>query len=116
MNKQVEDYYKYIMYDVLRDIRGITSKKMFGGYTLYLRGNVFAFVTADCQLYFKVNDELKIKFQKYDSHPFVFSGYKDKDPVEMVYWTLPEEIMEDKEVITEWVEASAAVSQSLKRK
>ncbi len=116
MNKHVEDYYEYIIYDVLRDIDDITSKKMFGGYTLYLRGNVFAFVTSDCQLYFKVDDELKIKFQKYDSHPFVFSGYKGREPVEMVYWTLPEEIMEDKEALVGWVEASAAVSRSSKRK
>lgn len=110
MKPGVKEYYDYIVGDVMRGIEGITSKKMFGGYGLYLDGVVFAIITSDCQLYFKVDDDLKKRFQAYDSHPFVFSGYKGRDPVEMAYWTLPEEIMENREELLGWIEDSAEVS------
>jgi DNA transformation protein len=110
MDAGIQEYHDYIMYDVLDGIEGVTSKKMFGGFGLYLDGRIFAIIVSNGELYFKVDDALKEKFKKYDSHPFVYTGHKTKGAVEMPYWLLPEEIMEDKDTLYDWVQASARLS------
>jgi len=100
--------------DLFGDMDNITSKRMFGGYGVYKDGHIFAIITSDGELYFKVDEELKKKFKKHGSKPFVYTGHKNRGPVEMPYWTLPEEIMEDREELTEWVETSTEVSRSSK--
>ena len=38
MTKPIESFHEYVVGDVLGHIDGITSKRMFGGYSLYLDG------------------------------------------------------------------------------
>lgn len=116
MNNQAQEFHDYILYDILDGISDVASKKMFGGYGLYKEGIIFAIITADSELYFKVDETLKEKYKKYDSHPFVYTGHKNKKPIEMPYWILPEEIMENKDKIFEWVLESVVVSMKTKRK
>ena len=112
MQKLIDDFKDYIVEDVLGHIETITAKRMFGGYGLYLEGVIFSFITTDSDLYFKVDDSNRAQYEKLESYPFVFDGFKDpkRKPVTMPYWHVPEEVMEDREKIEEWVRQSAYIS------
>ena len=112
MESGIKEFHDYVLNDVLSHIDGITSKRMFGGFGLYKDGAIFAIITSDSELYFKVDDTNRAQFEKHGSEPFVYIGHKTKKPTQMPYWILPSEIMEDKEVIEMWVEQSARISKS----
>lgn len=116
MDKGVEQLHEYVIGDLFSEIPGITSKKMFGGYGIYKNGYIFAIITSDTGLYFKVNDELKERYKNAGSTPFVYTGHKSRKPMEMSYWLLPEEIMDDKDTLFEWVMDSVEVSKKSKKK
>ncbi|MCR4330612.1 MAG: TfoX/Sxy family protein [Patescibacteria group bacterium] len=116
MSAQVKEFRDYILYDVFEGIPNISSQGMFGGFGIYKSGFIFAIITSESELYFKVDEALKEKFQKYESRPFIYAGNKNREPVEMPYWSLPEEIMENKDLLTLWIEDSVEVSRRSKGK
>ena len=97
-------FHEYIVGDVLREIPGITSRAMFGGWSLYKDGIIFALI-ADGELYFKVDDKNRADFEERGSHPFVYQ-HKGKS-IAMSYWLLPEEILENREELSDWINRSA---------
>lgn len=113
MQKPIDTFHEYIIGDVLGHIEGITSKKMFGGYGIYLDGVIFAIITDDGELRFKANDETKDQYEERGGEQFIYTGHKNKKPTPMPYWTVPEEIMEDRELIEKWMRDSARISQGL---
>lgn len=110
MNANIKDFHDYIIYDAMANMSGISSKKMFGGYSLYKDGIIFAIITSDGQLYFKINDSNRDMFKKHGSHPFIYKGYKLRKAIEMPYWTLPEEILENKDELAKWIDSSVIIS------
>ena len=100
---------------VLGHIEGVTSRKMFGGYGLYLDGAFFAIITAPDELRFKVDASNRAQYEQYGSTPFVYTGHKDKKPVVMQYYLVPEEVQEDRELVEAWARQSAALSITRKR-
>lgn len=111
MQRPIDDFKDYIVEDVLGHVSRVTSKRMFGGYGLYLEGAIFAIITSDTDLYFKVDDSNRAQYEAINSYPFVYSGWKDpkRKPITMPYWHIPEEIMENREKIEQWVHQSAAI-------
>lgn len=99
-----ESYHDYIVYDLLGDVSGITSRAMFGGWAMYRNGVIFGIIAAG-GLYFKVDDKNRPDFEKMGSHPFVYAK-KDGKPVSMSYWLVPEDLMEDKEKFYDLLEKS----------
>jgi|SRR3989344_7129261 len=97
----------YIVGDVLRDVPGIVSKAMFGGWSIYKDGVIFGLI-ADGELYFKVDDSNIENYKQRESHPFVYEG-KNKQ-VTMSYWTVPEDILENQSELLEWIEKSIKAS------
>ena len=114
MTKPIDDFHDYVIADVLGHIDGITSKKMFGGYSLYLDGAIFGLITGDDELRFKANDETKLKYEALGGQQFIYSGHKNRKPTGMPYWQVPEEVMEDRERIEEWARESASLSRKKK--
>lgn len=110
MNKAITDFHDYVITDILGHIEGITSRKMFGGYGIYLDGNIFAIITDDAELRFKVDDSNRSQYEELGSTPFVYTGHKKRGPVTMNYYLVPEEIMEDREKIEAWAQQSASLS------
>jgi DNA transformation protein len=110
MNTAIESFHEYIIGDVLGHIPGITSRKMFGGYGIYLDGVIFAIITGDDELRFKANEETKEKYEALGGQQFIYTGHKNKAPTTMPYWQVPEEIMEDRETIKAWVYEAAAIN------
>jgi len=94
------------MLDVFQGIDGITSKRMFGGFGFYRSGKIFGII-AEGKLYFKTGDTNRHDFEKLGSKPFVFSSKRGS--VTISYYELPLEIMEDKEILEEWIEKALEV-------
>ncbi len=101
------DFHDYIMFDLFSGIEGITSKSMFGGFGFWRHGKIFAII-ADGRLYFKVGEGNKKNFEKHGSRPFVYKGHKGRD-IEMSYYELPPDVMEDREQLETWIEKSTSV-------
>lgn len=112
MNKDA-GFYEWVLNDLFDGLTGLTSRAMFGGYGFYLRGKIFAII-ADGRLYFKADEKAIPDFKKYGSHPFHYSS-KDRKAVTMGYWELPEEIMEERDLLLSWVKRAAASTKSTKR-
>ena len=107
-----DSYAEYILYDVLGHIDGITSKKMFSGYGIFLDGAIVAII-ADGELYFKADDKLKVKYKKLGCYPFTYD--RNGKTVEMSYMSVPADVLEDKEAIKERVYESYGVSNKKKK-
>lgn len=99
--KKDNSYIEYIAYDILGHIEGISIKRMFSGASIYLDGVVVALV-AEGELYFKCDSFLKEKYLVDGCHPFTYKR-KDGKIVEMRYMSANEDMIENREIITERV-------------
>ena len=95
-------FHDYVVYDLLGDISGITSKAMFGGYGIYQNGKIFAIIV-DGELYFKANEVVKEFFQKHESRPFTYAK-KNGKTYAINYWFVPEEVYENRDRFAEWID------------
>lgn len=77
----------------------IRLRKMFGGYGLYERGKIFGIIAAD-QVYFKGDAENAKFYEDAGSRKFEYERMGAK--IQMRYWYVPIEILEDEEVLGEW--------------
>ena len=109
-----DSFHEYVMSEVFRDIDGIASRHMFGGWGIYKEGVFFALI-GDGQLYFKVGGSNQSDYEKYGSEPFVYTGHNGKDVI-LSYWQLPTEIMEGKDELVKWIEKSAGATKNSKKK
>ncbi len=101
------EFCDYVVYDLLAHMSGVTFKRMFGGFGLYLDGVVFGII-ADGELYFKVDETNRAKYELAGSHPFVyFNGKKD---ITLSYWQVPAEILEQPRELEEWVLDSVQIN------
>ena len=108
MSSKNRALHDHIMLDVFADIRGITSKSVFGGWGFYKEGIIFAIIV-DNELYFKVDDVNRPDFEKLNSHQFIYEQSGGKK-ASMPYFQLPENIWNDRNEIYKWVEASVKAS------
>lgn len=115
MDASLVEFHDFVVGDLLAGMEGITSKKMFGGYGLYLDGDIFAIILSEGGLYFKVDDTNRAQFEELGSEQFVYTGHKTKKPTAMPYWRLPDEILEDRDRLPEWVVQSADISRSTRK-
>ena len=81
---------------------------MFGGYGLYLDGLMFGLIANDV-LYFKVDDQNRQSYIDAGSGPFTYEG--KSRPVEMSYYRVPDELMDDPGRIAEWAELAHQAAQ-----
>ncbi|OGZ06072.1 MAG: hypothetical protein A2845_01500 [Candidatus Lloydbacteria bacterium RIFCSPHIGHO2_01_FULL_49_22] len=105
--KRNSEFHDFIVHDLMGHIPGITSCAMFGGYGVYLDGVIFALVLNGV-LYFKVDGVNQSQYEKYGSTPFVYKAKGKK--VTLSYFTLPEEIMENPDLLSIWIEDAVDAS------
>lgn len=105
--KKSTEFHDYIVYDVLGWLDGISSRAMFGGYSIYKDGKIFAII-ADGELYFKVDENTVADFKKLGSSQFTYTK-KNGKKYAMNYWLLSEEIMEDKEKLELWIDSALRI-------
>jgi DNA transformation protein and related proteins len=90
-------------------------ERMFGGLGVRRDGVMFALVFKG-SLYFKTDDASRAAFEAAGGKPFVYAG--KVRPVSVAYWTPPDSIFDDDEVLREWADrafAAAQAAQALKR-
>lgn len=106
MPKELSPYAEYII-DLLSPFGEITAKFMFGGYGIYKNGIIIGIIAED-ELYFKVDHSNKADYEKLGSQPFIFETKGKKS--QMSYWKVPSEILENEEILADYLQASYNVS------
>lgn len=99
-----DDFLEYVL-DQFSEWGGVTARRMFGGAGLYRDRKMFALV-ADDVAYLKVDDSNREEFERAGSS--AFKPYADK-PVEMSYYEIPPEVLEDTEELVRWAKRSLAI-------
>ena len=85
--------------DLLQTVGPVYSKRMFGGYGIFLDGLMFALI-ADNELYLKADKESAGDFSERGLEPFTYN--KKGKLIKMSYFQAPEEAMEDSVIMNEW--------------
>jgi len=85
--------------DLLAPVGPVRLRRMFGGSGIYAGDTMFALIAHD-ELYLKVDDLTRARFEAAGSVPFTYEG-KGK-PVQMSYWSAPEEVFDDPDALEEW--------------
>lgn len=104
-------YREYVM-EQLAGLGPVESRMMFGGVGIYL-GDLFFALISQNTLFFKVDDESRPDYEKYDMKPF--KPFEDKPGV-MQYFEVPVDILEDREMILEWARKAIEVATSARLK
>ena len=103
--------YRDWVLEQLRDAGNVTGRSMFGGYSLYLEGVIFALIAQDV-LYFKVDETNRAEYVAAGMGPF--HPFGEDQP--MSYYEVPADILEDPDRLRAWAEASAAISRKKSRR
>ena len=82
---------------------------MFGGYALYQDGIVFGIIL-DGELYLRGGEATRSQYEERGGRQFEYPNCRGTT-TKMAYWRLPEEIMEDRTLLPQWVDR--AVEESL---
>jgi DNA transformation protein len=98
VSNEEQEFVSYVV-DMMQTIGPVYSKRMFGGYGIFLEGLMFALI-ADSVLYLKADKESESDFNARGLGPFTY--YKKGKPVELSYYQAPEETLEDVEVMNQW--------------
>lgn len=111
----MKNFHDEVMSRYFKNISGIKSRSMFGGYGLYKNGVIFGMI-AEGNLYFKVNATNIKEYQAAKSEPFTYLGSKGK-PISMSYWKVPAAVLKNEKLLKEWIENSlkASLKKSTKR-
>lgn len=96
----VSESYQEFVRDQLETVAPIAMKKMFGGIGIYHEGKMFGLISADERLYLKVDDSNRPDYTAAGAEQFM----------NMPYFELPIEALEDPEAIRPWMEKSLAVA------
>ncbi len=89
-----------LLVNKLDSIGGITGKRMFGGHGIFHEGKMFALVDSKGLCFLKADDLIRKDFEKKDS--FQHSR--------MPYFSIPDEVMDNREILIEWAKRSIAIS------
>lgn len=85
--------------DLFSGLGPVTIKRMFGGKGIYFNGMIIAL---------EVDDEILLKADKVSAPHFVAAGcrqwsYAGKSkPVDMPYWSIPDDALDDPDIMAEW--------------
>lgn len=98
-----DEFLKYVT-DQFSALGPVRTKRMFGGVGIYHEEKFFALIDNDT-LYLKTDSINEPRFKKAGMTPFQpWPGHI------MNYWTVPSEVVENKEALAEWSKGSLAAA------
>ena len=107
----VSPSFKTIILEQLgRTVRDIRARNMFGGVGIYGGELFFALIDNDT-LYFKVDESNRPDFEARGMGPFQPYGPEGET---MGYYRVPEDLLEDPEVLGQWAEKAINVARRAK--
>jgi len=98
-------FHDYVVHDLLGDVLGVTSRAMFSGWALYKEGVTFGIIIGS-EVYLKIGDSNRGRFEAIGSHPFVYSKKDGRTVTMSSYWLVTAEAIDDKERFLGLVESS----------
>lgn len=107
-SREAEEFCRYVL-DLTQTIGPVESRRMFGGYGIFLDGLMFGLI-ADNQLYLKVDAENKNQFV--DEGLEAFAYLKKGKEMKLSYFQAPDDAMENSETMNQW--ANSAFSAALR--
>jgi DNA transformation protein len=100
-------FLEYILYDIFGENEPITFRPMMGSFILYYEGRAFAIVSGE-ELYFKGTEEIGAWYLNQGSEQFT---YIRKDEVAYLYYfSVPQEVYEERELLSEWLQVALSVA------
>ena len=93
--------------DLFVGLGPVTIKRMFGGKGIYFNGLIIAL---------EVDDEILLKADPISAPEFAAAGCRQwvytgrNKPVEMPYWSIPEDAFDDPDIMTEWAKRAYEAS------
>jgi DNA transformation protein len=106
-------FLEYLLGDIFEESLHVTARPMMGGYVLYSEGKVFAIVDKE-NLWFKGSKDLAEWYLSRGSKKFSYS--KEGKEQGMNYFLVPEEIIENKQELSEWIDIALSVATLPKKK
>ena len=105
---------EYIL-DLLHDEEGVSYKKMFGGYAL-LKNELAVALILRSEVFMKVDESNIDDYKLASSKPFTY--YKNGKEVSLSNWSIPGEVLEDKDIFINWFFKSyqVAVNKKIEKK
>lgn len=79
----------------------VTIRRMFGGKGIYRQGRILA-LEVDGEILLKADAESAPDFSAAGSRQWTYDGRGGK-PVKMPYWSIPDEALDDPDVMALWV-------------
>lgn len=89
----------------LSTIDGVTSKRMFGGHGIFHQDKMFGLITAKGGQYLKTNASNVDNFLKKGSEKHS----------RLSYYSIPQEVLDDHDILLEWALSAIAASKSNKK-
>ena len=84
----------------LNSIKGVTSKKMFGGHGIFHEKKMFGLIDSKGQSFLKADDSTIADYEKANSTKHS----------RMPYYSIPEDVISNKEKLQAWVKKAIAIS------
>jgi DNA transformation protein and related proteins len=100
----------FILEQLGRSVASIRARNMFGGVGIY-SGDFFFALIDDDTLYFKVDESNRPDFEGRGMDPFQPYG---EDGETMGYYRVPEDLLEDPELLGQWAEKAISVARRAK--
>ena len=98
--------YRDFVVERLSSVMVVRSRAMFGGFGLYAEDAIFAVISSDDVLYFKVDETNRPDFETAEMPQFM----------DMPYFQLPVEVLEDDDQLHAWMNKSVEIGIRTKKK
>ncbi len=99
----------------LAPLGDVTHRKMFGGVGFWDRGDMFALMDAESRLYFKTDDQTRVRYVEAGAAQFM-PQMKGREPMAMPYHEVPDEVWADDDVFEAWARDAIAVGHATSSK
>lgn len=90
----------------------VTTKKMFGGIGIFLEGLMFAKISGDGTLFFRVDDTNRADYEALGTESF----HSDSKKKGMPYYEVPGQVIEDEKLFQQWAKTAHSVAVANKKK
>ena len=102
MPKRDKSFHDYVLYDLFGGLDGVTSKPMFSGWGIYKNGRIFAVIN-ESELFAKGSEETGKIYESRGGERFTYAVKNRREPVKLPYWSVPEDVLENREALMEWI-------------
>lgn len=101
--------------EIFEPLGPVSVRRMFGGKGIYHRGLIIALEFSDEEILLKADSVSAPEFQGAGSRQWTYEGKKGK-PVAMPYWTVPDEALDDPDIMVKWLRLAYEAAMRSKKK